>query len=39
MLLHPGMVDDVDQGGGERLLDHVPLLYDRPALHKQGKDK
>ena len=39
MLLHPGMVDDVDQGGGERLLDHVPLLYDRPALHKHGKDK
>ena len=40
MLLHPGMADDVDEGGDERLLDHtVPLLDDRLALHKQGKDK
>ena len=40
MLLHPGVPDDVDQGGDERLLDHfVPLLDDRLALQKQWKDK
>ena len=28
MLLHPGMADDVDEGGDERLLDHVVPLPD-----------
>ena len=28
MLLHPGMADDVDEGGYKRLLDHVVPLPD-----------
>ena len=40
MFLHPCMANDVDEGGDERLLDHiVPLLDDRLGLQKHRKDK
>ena len=40
MFLHPGVPDDVDEGGDERLFDHiVPLLDDGLGLQKHREDK
>ena len=39
MFDHPGVPDDVDESGNERLFDHiVPLPHYRPPVEK-GKDK